>query len=462
MRLLEPVALRIGLDAKEVASIKSGYNGAEKANFQPITQKKQPTPTDDELADRWTAAHKHTCFGLGDWRRYEAGLWPVVSELKIEKEVKKVLIEAKPEGVRPKAALVKSVTKMAKLDAVKDNELFDADADLLVCKNGTLHIPTLELRPHTPTIYATTGVDYAYAPEAKAKYWNAFLIDLSMRISQQVVDFLQEFAGYVLTTDTSHEIAVWLYGPPGSGKSTFLEGLEAMLCGRAGLLGLADIERSQFALSNLPGKTLVISTEQPNSYLASTHVLNTIISGETITVERKFVDPVEITPRAKIAWAMNGLPRVSDPNSGLFRRVKVVEFPTIPEVERDPALKEAIKLEGAGILNWALEGLARLKKRGRFEIPHEIVTATDNFKNNNDIPRAFVEDCCVTGYDNKRNLYRVKSSQLYTAYKMWCIDSGHKPQSKTSIADDWKRLGFEQRRQSDGMYYYSVGLKQNV
>lgn len=415
-------------------------------------------PTHDELADRWRTRHIHTIYGLGDWRRYDTGLWPAVKELIIKAEIKRVLVEAKAEDIRPSASMVASVTELAKLDIVVDDSQFDSDPDLLVCKNGTLHIPTLELRPHSPDHYATSGVDYDYDPEAKAPNWMAFLLDLSTRISPAVVDFLQEFAGYSLTIDTSHEIAVWLYGPPGSGKSTMLEGFNAMLCRRAGLLGLAEIERSRFALTNIPGKTLVISTEQPGGFLASTHILNAIISGESITVDIKFKDAIEITPRAKIAWAMNELPRVSDPNSGLFRRVKVVEFPVLPESERDPELKQAIKTEGSGILNWALAGLKRLQKRGRFEIPAEVATATGNFKNTNDIPRQFIGDCCLTGVDANRNLYRAKASALYNAYKLWCIETGHKPQSSTKIAADWKRLGFEQDRQKDGVYWIGVGL----
>ena len=131
-----------------------------------------------------------------------------------------------------------------------------------------------------------------------------------------------------------------------------------MLGNRAGLLGLADIENNRFALANLPGKTLAISTEQPGDYIASAHILNALISGEPVNIDRKFRDAVQIIPKAKLCWAMNELPRVSDPNSGIFRRVKVVEFPQIPEDKRNPTLKDGIKAEGPGILNWALSGLA--------------------------------------------------------------------------------------------------------
>jgi len=304
-------------------------------------------------------------------------------------------------------------------------------------------------------MYATSGVDYEYNPCAKSPNWNIFLD----AIAPNTVQFLQEFAGYALTIDTSYEIAVWLYGSPGGGKSTFLEGLQTMLGCKAGLLGLGDIERSQFALASLPGKTLVVATEQPNSYIKSSHILNALISGEKITVERKFRDAYDIKPRAKLCWAMNELPRVSDPNSGLFRRVKVVEFPVIPKDKRDPTIKNGITNEGAGILNWAIEGLFRLKERGKFIVPYEIEKSTNQFQSSNDIAAAFVEECCIENLDTNNNPYQIKSSELYNAYKFWCVENGHRPQSSTRIATDWKRLGYEKALIGGQSYWRFVALR---
>jgi putative DNA primase/helicase len=252
----------------------------------------------------------------------------------------------------------------------------------------------------------------------------------------------------------THELAVWLFGPPGSGKSTFIAGLAAMLGHRAGILGLADLERSRFTLADLPGKTLVVASEQPSSYLASTNTLNAIISGEPIQVERKYRDPFTVIPRAKVCWAMNELPRVADANSGLFRRVKVVEFPQLAEDERDPEIKHAIEQEGAGILNWALEGLWRLKERGHFEVPAGVEDATKQFRENNDVPALFIEDRCIQGADLK-----VQASQLYTEYKEWCLENGHRPMSSTRLADDWARLGFEKTASNGRRFYRGVTLR---
>jgi P4 family phage/plasmid primase-like protien len=426
-------------------SIPINLNGSSRK-----TSSKQPPPTHDELRDRWIGGNPHHAHGLGEWRRYEDGIWPTVSETSVKAEIANVIESAKPEGIKPTASILSSVTELTRIKIFVPDERWDADSDILVCKNGALRISTGELAKHQPGHYATSAVPYKYDPGARPAIWNYFL----RNTVPAAANFLQEFAGYALTTEMTHELAVWLFGPPGSGKSTFIAGLAAMLGHRAGILGLADLERSRFTLADLPGKTLVVASEQPSSYLASTNTLNAIISGEPIQVERKYRDPFTVIPRAKVCWAMNELPRVADANSGLFRRVKVVEFPQLAEDERDPEIKHAIEQEGAGILNWALEGLWRLKERGHFEVPAGVEDATKQFRENNDVPALFIEDRCIQGADLK-----VQASQLYTEYKEWCLENGHRPMSSTRLADDWARLGFEKTASNGRRFYRGVKLR---
>ena len=293
---------------------------------------------------------------------------------------------------------------------------------------------------------------FGYDPEAQAPTFEAFL-------SSTVPDaapFLQEFSGYALTPDTSLEMAVWLQGPPGTGKSTFIEALNAVLGPRVGILGLADVERSRFALSKIPGKTLLTATEQPADFISSTHTLNGLISGEAVQVEEKFKPSYTVIPRAKLLWGMNTLPRIKDANSGLFRRVKVVSFPPL-RVERDPTLKDKIKAEAPGILNWALEGLRRLRERGRFELPEVVQNATEGFHEANDVPAMFVREACVV---SDAAGCEERAGVLYSAYRHWCRENGHKPLSSTAVAAEWARLGFGSRHLHGRKIYTGVKVDQ--
>jgi putative DNA primase/helicase len=329
-------------------------------------------------------------------------------------------------------------------------EQWDVNLNLLVCKNGTLDLKTLELQEHAPENYATAAVEYEYDPEADCPTFRR-VVSTTM---SHAADFLQEFAGYCLTTDTSLETAVWLKGDPGGGKSTFLEGLQVMLGERCGTLGIANIERSRFGLAGIIGKTLLIASDQPGGYITASNILNNLISGERVPVERKHKDVVDVTPRAKICWSMNSLPNVKGGgNSGLFRRVEVVECETVPEGKRDPAVKEQVKKEAAGILNWAIEGLQRLRERGRFDPPTSVTKATKKFQERNDKPALFLKARLIRGPERK-----VKASELYKAYKVWCDENGYKSEARQKLSDDWKRLGLERKKRRSGYYYFGAGL----
>ena len=418
----------------------------------PAPQIKTKTPDDSELAARWVAYNKNSAYGLGEWRRYKDGYWQPIDRDTIKLEIKSVLDRARVDGVRPSAGQLASVMELSRIDVAIPADRWNANTEYLPCANGVLHIPTKTLLPHTPDIYATTRLDFDYDPNATCPN---FLH--ALEVIPDAAEFLQEFAGYALTPDIRHEIAVWMQGPPGSGKSTVLAGLQAMLGARAGLLGLADIERSRFALANLPGKTLVVSTEQPDNYIAASHTLNAIISGEPITVEQKFKEAITITPRAKIIWAMNNLPRVNDANNGLMRRVKIIKFPALEESQRDTDLKEKIMSEGAGILNWALIGLDRLLLRGGFAIPKSIQDATKEFQEKNDIPMMFLQDVNATMDPLDPNC-REQSQTLYDRYNDWCRRNNHKPLSSVKVADEWRRLGFEKVKIRGAFYWQGVQI----
>lgn len=396
------------------------------------------------LRDKWYKQHPLTIFTQGDFYRYDArsGLWRIKSEILIRQEIIKIIEDTK--GARSASSTLNSVLVLAKATYAIDDRLFDNKPNLLCCRNGTLEIDTRTLRPHKPDDYLTSGVGFDYDPKAEAPAWTKYLEYLTAATSPEVVNFLQEFAGLCATTETKYEIALWLYGPPGCGKSTFIEGLLAAFKDRSCILGLADIGRNQFALTNLPGKTLALATEQPSRSMQSTYILNSIISGEPVKAERKYHDPQEINPVCKILWAMNKLPDVDESTNGIFRRTAVLELPELPLKDRNPQLKQAIKREGAGILNWALIGLERVILQNQIVIPKEIQSATAAFQQANDLAALFLKET--------KGMSAIGRFE-YKDYEKWCKDNGYKAKPANKISKDWERLGYENKRVNGETYW---------
>jgi putative DNA primase/helicase len=144
-----------------------------------------------------------------------------------------------------------SVETFARADAFVPDNRWDANPDIIVTRGKTLDIApdgAYSVRANAPEDYARDALGFDFDPDATCDVWHAFL----ERLPVDVASFLQEYAGYCLTADTSYEIAPWLYGPRGSGRSTFVEGLLAMLRARAGRLSLRDPDGSIAAMYENP------------------------------------------------------------------------------------------------------------------------------------------------------------------------------------------------------------------
>src|SRR5262249_50079177 len=85
-------------------------------------------------------------------------------------------------------------------------------------------------------------------------------------------------------------------------------------------------------------------------------------------------------------------------------------------------LKMRLVPELSGILNWALDGLEWLRKRGHFKLPK---SSADSIRALEDLASpisAFVRDWCEKGIANEVNV-----KILYAAYRVWAEEAGKKP-----------------------------------
>lgn len=100
---------------------------------------------------------------------------------------------------------------------------FDADVNLLNCKNGTLDLKTMQFRSHNPDDKITKIADVVYNPNAKCPRFDQFLTEVMSGDADKSA-FLQKALGYALSGDSRFECLFFLYGATTrNGKSTLME-----------------------------------------------------------------------------------------------------------------------------------------------------------------------------------------------------------------------------------------------
>lgn len=398
-----------------------------------------------EVCGSFIKKHGDTCYGLGEWRRYATGAWSSVPELRIKAEVQ--CLASKHPRLTVTAGVVSSVTELIRQRIAVSDLLFDNNPNIIVFADCVLDLQTWGTVPHSPDHYVTNRLAFVYDPTATLAEWDRFLLTLPY------TEFMQRFAGLCLTPETKYEIALWLWGPPGGGKSTYIEALCAMLGAKACVLGLSEIERSQFALSQLPGRTLAVSTELPGRLVRASHIINAIISGELMPVERKYLDPYTIRPHAKIIWGMNVLPSIGMEGIGMFRRILPIHFPAIPELDRDPKLKESILHSPMAVANWALAGLKQVQSDNAITVPPELIIARDTYRQQNDLALNFINENCELDPEKA-----VKMTTLYHKFKTWATHSGFRARTVQEFKADLDRLGFTNIRPHNVSYWKGLTL----
>lgn len=137
-------------------------------------------------------------------------------------------------------------------------------------------------------------------------------------------------------------------------------------------------------------------------------------------------------PTAKLTFATNHLPRVTDRSDGIWRRIQILPFTTaIPPGERNLKLKtyEYWDPELAGIFNWALIGLKRLMRSGQFTRCESSEIEKQDYKESAQPELQFLEECVVIEEDEC-----CVQKEFHAAYKEWCFDHGFKAMNSKTLS----------------------------
>jgi putative DNA primase/helicase len=139
-----------------------------------------------------------------------------------------------------------------------------------------------------------------------------------------------------------------------------------------------------------------------------------------ISGEYKFRGRFDFEPYAKLLFSCNKMPQTPDDTDAFFRRWLILAFPNqflADNPKTDPNLKEKLTTpeELSGILNWALEGLQRLLKQGKFSTGETVEQTRDRYTLLSNPVRAFAERRLVVASGEVET-----KEAVYNAYIQFC------------------------------------------
>lgn len=296
-------------------------------------------------------------------------------------------------------------------------------SELVACANGLLHPPTGLLLPHSPKFFSPNALPFDFDPHAPPPQgWLKFMDDC-FPDDQESIGSLQEAMGYSIGNDTSLQKSFMFIGPKRSGKGTIGSVWE-------GLLGAANVAApslssmgERFGLAPLIGKRLTMFSDARLSGRADqAPIVERILS---ITGE----DPQTIDRKHKSAWIgrlrtlivlmSNETPKLGDASGAVASRFITWELTQSFFGREDHGLKGRLLGELPGILVWALEGRARLYKRGRFIQPVSGESIAADLADLTSPTGTFVLETCMLGH-----AFTTPLQDLYDAWRIWCGRQG--------------------------------------
>ncbi|AVP41438.1 DNA primase [Streptomyces phage Yara] len=297
-------------------------------------------------------------------------------------------------------------------------------------KNGILHVDEAVLRPSTPRYFSTWSLPFDYDPDATCPDWIAFLEDVFEDDPESIL-LLQQFFGYVISGRTDLEKILVVIGPSRSGKGTIAEVLEVMV-GPRNYEGFTLKSLSgEFGLQNLVGKSVMVDSDARSALKAedmqtAIERLLSLSANDKVIVNRKNKLPISVRLGIRPVIMSNELPAFMDSSNAINDRMMMIKMRKSFLGKEDPTLKPRVKAEIQGVLNWALEGLAKLEESGRFIQPASASNYIDTLQEGASPHEQFIRQFCVVGEVGDEESW-CHHAHLVQLWKNYCDHNDMKP-----------------------------------
>lgn len=309
------------------------------------------------------------------------------------------------------------------------------------CTNGMLHLPTLDLRPHSPAYLSLSQVPAVWDASAKTGPIDEFIAQV---LAPDAIPAFWEFFGAAFITGRywpKHFLVLW--GPGDSGKSKVIE-LMGRFFGKRNMRAVPfqTLADNKFAAASLYGKMVNLFSDLSQAEANNGDFIKTLTGDDPISGERKFKDWFEFKNTARLAFSANHYPKVKAPDEPYFKRAVII--PCTNHFDRttaDPSIVDKLYTpeNASGMLMRLVQGYQRLVANNGLTECESITNSANEYRFSADTVAGFWHVCPFNPGAS------VDKQTAYQVYRQMCESGNRKPVSDDLFfkrtADMLDRLG---------------------
>jgi P4 family phage/plasmid primase-like protien len=354
-----------------------------------------------------------------------------------------------------------ALLELSKLCSI-DIDLIDSHEFILNTQSGHVDLRTGALTPHDSSLRISKIVPVKFDGAATCPQFEEFLAQIMLEDhlpphQRLKCKFLQRWFGYCATGSCREQKFAVHFGSGSNGKSTLIDIMASILgsqyaCEAAPdmLLGKSE-SKHPTDIADLRGRRMVTSSESRFDELLKEDFIKRATGGDRLKGRHMRQDFFEFKPTHKLQLLTNHKPRIMGTDFAIWRRVMLVpylaSFGSAEDVAagrcgkiKNENLAEALKAEKQGILNWIIQGAIEWNAGG-LNPPEDVVSATDEYRSDQDTIGHFVKDQCEIGPDFTAPLQGTAGfdSCLYPRYVGWAKENGMMAMGARKFESEIKR-----------------------
>lgn len=334
---------------------------------------------------------------------------------------------------------------------------FDQDAYVLNTPGGVVDLYTGTLHEPDPQILVRRSTSVVPV-DAPTPLWDQMLSQVFAG-DAEASRYLETALGLALIGNQDEHLFFMLSGVGGSGKGTIISLAQRIL--GTGETGYAMSVEASFLMARrteghpeqyarLAGKRLVSASEASEHETFDAARVKNLTGGDLISGRFMNKNTFTFMPTWSLFLMTNYRPKVSDEDTGFWRRFREIPFRHRPPQVIKGLADHIYENEGGAILNRLVERASEYLHKG-LTTPDAVLNASRENQHEQDTVKQFVLECCENTPDAHTPV-----TPLYEAYERWCKSNKRTTVGTKTFGDKLEGFGYVRGKKNGSRGHFGL------